>query len=41
MKKKKKIREKKFYLTDLVLLPICIIFLYDRNYKTVPCAKFQ
>ena len=39
MKKKKKIREKKFYLSDLVLLPICIIFLYPFYYMVINTFK--
>ena len=39
MKKKKKIREKKFYLSDLVLLPVCIIFLYPFYYMVINTFK--
>lgn len=39
MNKKKKIREQKFYLSDLILLPICIIFLYPFYYMVINTFK--
>ena len=39
MKKEKKIREKKFYLSDLVLLPVCVVFLYPFYYMVINTFK--
>lgn len=37
--KKKKIREKRFYLSDLLLLPVCIVFLYPFYYMVINTFK--
>lgn len=37
--KKKKIREKQFHLSDLFLLPVCILFLYPFYYMVINTFK--